>query len=263
MEKAIENNDFFEFKKCLQESELELEIEFESELEFDPLETLLKLPRFNNSTLRILDLLLETFEFPKSSEYLILLLTSEKFGTTELRMFESLIENTEFEADSEVVSLVKERMVFDKLLERLRDSNQINTQLLNVLGKMNTVSSQICGFPLGGDVIILETDKGLINGTRDSLNIENYYKQDIEYSLLNDGDMNTNKPIYKLEFINVGSIPKTFYVNEHNKNILMDDTIVTYSGYLDVNVLIVRNGEVPSSVDLHTFIPRDKCEIYI
>jgi hypothetical protein len=261
--KPFLDNDFLTIKK----------IEIEEFEDFDPLEIVIRdVERFNNFTIQIVRFLLDNYEFPKDSVYINLLL--ERYNrnrnrnrnrngngningnNVEKRILEMLLEISELEIKT--IALARVKNVLDFITEWYIENELVDTRLLNLLDKMERVSEQICGIPLKGDVIVIETDKGLVWGNRNNLKVDIFYEQDLQYSMTHDGDMNSEKPIYRL---NIGG--RIFFVNEIQKSILMNKRTITFSSYLGRNVLAVRWGESPESVDLYTFIPRDNCKLYI
>jgi len=254
-----------DFKKIFLDNNFEAvkKLEIEEFEDFDPLETVIRdVKRFNNFTIRIVRFLLDRYEFPRVSDYINLLLerydgnrNGNKNGV-EKRILEMLLEISELEMKT--IALARVKNVLDFITEWYIEKELVDTRLLNLLDKMENVTTQICGIPLSGDVIVIETDKGMIWGDRNNLKIDTFYEQDLQYSVTHDGDMNLEKPIYRL---NIGG--RIFFVNELQKNTIMDECVITFSSYLGRNVLVVQWGEQPESVDLYTFIPRDKCSLYI
>jgi len=251
VKKIFLENDFHKIRK------LEIE-QFE---DFDPLEIVIRdVKRFNNFTVQTVNYLIDNYDFgPKDSEYINLLL--ERYNPDnkiEEKILEKILEISEI--DSRTVAFARVKNILEIITDWYKKTKGVDTHLLNLLDKIEFVTSQICGIPLAGNVIILETDKGMIWGDRDKLNFDTntFYQQDLQYSMLHDGDMNLEKPIYRL---NIGG--RIFYVNENQRNILMNKRVITFSSYLAGNILVVQWGEPPESVDLYTFIPRDDCELYL
>lgn len=248
LKKIFTSNDFHRVRK------LEIE-EFE---DFDPLEVVIRdVKRYNNFTVQIVNFLIDKYEFPKDSEYINLLLERYNSGNRiDEKLLEKILEVSEI--DSKTVALARVKNILEIITDWYRKKKGVDTHFLNLLDKMESVSEQICGRALTGNVIILETDRGMIWGDRDNLRIDTFYRQDLQYSFNNDGDMNLEKPIYRL---NIGG--RIFFVDEIQRNIIMNEQVITFSSYLAHNILVVQWGEPPESVDLYTFIPRDNCELYL
>lgn len=247
VKKIFINNDFYSVRQ----------IDIKEFKEFDPLEIVIRdIKRFNNFTIQIVGFLIDNYDFPKSSEYINLLLERYTGIGVEEKILERVFDISEL--DQKTIALSKDKNVFDKIVNLYKEKRGVDTYLLNLLDNMENITKQICGKSLSGNVIILETDRGMIWADRDKLKIDTFYKQDLEYSMTHDGDMNFEKPIYRF---NIDG--RIFFVEEKQKNIIMNNKVITFSSYLDRNILVVQWGEPPESVDLYTFIPRDNCELYL
>ena len=229
--------------------------------DLDPLESVLNIQKYNHNTVRIVSLLFNTFDFPISSEYINEVLSKyDSNNNAYERIFDIILENNRFDIDAKVIALARVKGKLDYLIDYLRKSNMIDTNILYLLERLEPATKQICGTALKGVPIILETDKGMIWGDRIKMKNETvtFYRHDPEYAMLHDGDMNPDFPIYRTE---IGG--KVFFMNEIQRNTIMNENVITFSSYLDMNVLVVRHGEPPRSIDLVTFIARDKCEMYL
>lgn len=249
---AILSNDYFKVKELIDN----FDDVFDEH--FDPLESILGLHKFNNHTASIVMILLDNFEFPTSSEYLELLLNIYQPKPIYKRILDLLLENSNFEVSTLLITLAQTNGVFDIIINKLRKLGRIDTILLNLLKLMPKITKQICETELIGNIIILETDKGIIWTDRDTMEVNKFYRFDPEYSILNDGVMNLEFPIYRISVME-----RIFFLDELEFMKITDKQIITFSSYLDKNILVVRIDECPDSIDLFVFIGRDKCEMYL